>query len=319
MKKGFISITAVLVMSILILMVTYLNHISIIEYLLLSSSLNSSQSQYNAESKIYLSLNDAYYYNEVYPRLVKYFNGASYSLSFKLDQDDLLKTDTNDSVKISFSTKDGRRDFNLVTESICGGIKAKTTGYGSLVNDLYETDEGLRFIPSSLLDDEFDFIDETYLPSDICPRYIEAYDKTDLVMDENRSLKLLSSRPTMTSPFINSLTSPKVFIVSRNGDKEYTFTVKSDMTLDGIIYVDGDLIVDNNFTLNGLLFIKDGNLVINQGGTLTVKGSVISNNLNNINLEDENLNIIFNKTNLYKYGVLVPGFIDIKIKNIKTD
>lgn len=102
-----------------------------------------------------------------------------------------------------------------------------------------------------------------------------------------------------------------------------------DISYRGIIYVKGNLIIESNLDILGMIIIEDGDLIISDDATVDIVGGVVMNNsqdypenliVNNSKID----NINPNNSEMYKsqiqkiyYGAYLPNYVEIKPVVIK--
>lgn len=81
-----------------------------------------------------------------------------------------------------------------------------------------------------------------------------------------------------------------------------------------IFYVEGDVIIESDFKLNGILIIEGGSLTIKEGATFYLNGKLISDGpINNDNIVD-----VIANPNVAQVGIHLPGFYKPVIQYIKV-
>ena len=332
-NKAFISITALLVMAIILTSSLFLLYISKMEYLILNIKNNSIQSYYLGEGKIYKILyQDKYYYNEVLPRIEAYLKYGSfaryYSPKIKLEYEDLEYGDSYRNVNISFIIEENRRVMVLDTKSkfsdIDKGIQAKV----NIIKDFYEM--GIPILYNDSIDEEsldeyllyMDYISkEIKLPmpnNDIIGIDSKDFDNIFIYNDLPKGNCIEFYRNNMEDPIKKQYFNKQLFLILR-GDTNLFIDAKEDkLVLKGIVYTEGDIILNKDIEFQGILILNSGQIYVSPNATLKLEGMILSRdypfgNLENENKVEINYNILMIKSN----GVYLPGFIEPRIKIIK--
>lgn len=337
-RKGYISIIGLIVIcvsSIMILKIIFLNsqqnHI-------MHSRGNSIQSYYLSEGKILMSLYDRdYYNNQLYPALLNVFrkhNFATKSERVIIDKSDLGKYDSISDVKLSFGEKENRKEMILMTGSDYKGISTSVKSSVSLVNELFETGNGILSIDSMEEKYKDDLekllanIEENIAVKDndnsevLYANEVSDYPMITLKLDDNWDNKLISTRETMEYPYVEGFNKREVFLIVKNsqGDRP-NFHIdcgRKSRRLSGIIYVEGDMEISGEFTFNGILIVNGGEIRVKSGVKPKVNGMIILYDGENISKVNEKIELMYYDYTVYKYGTFLPGFLDININSIKN-
>lgn len=341
-RKAYISIIALLIMSVLVIMTLYLGYITKLEYLILNSSNNNTQSYYQSEGKIYMSIYDEKYYkNQLYPILIDYFRTYPLEAQPKdiiIDSDDLEDGDMNNKVKVNIFEDNGKKQLNLISESDCRGIKAIVNSSISLFNELFEI--GDPVLALNLVGDKSKQNLEALLEKiskDInihnCnkPRNVfgtQIMNCNEIVLHKNNSgsLELSSYNFSMINPYIERFSSKEVIIIIKSSGEQISNLSIGEITnlnekidISGIIYVEGNITISSNFKFNGIIIVKNGEIIVESNKKPYIRGMVIMDNLLDYNLFAEKVDIVYDRYSIYKYGTYLPGFIDLKINVIKSN
>lgn len=341
-RKAYISIIALLIMSVLMIMTLYLIYSAKLEYLILDSSNSNTQSYYQSEGKIYMSIYDEKYYStQLYPILTEYFRTYPLQIQPKditIDNEDLEYGDMMNKVKVSIVEKNSQKQLNLTAESDCKGIKTIATSSISIINNLFE--RGDPVLSSDLIDNKdkkfFEdllekiskgiSIDNCNIPRNIYGVQSTNYNEIALHKKDASSLELSSYRGSMTNPYVERFDCKEVIIVIMSSDDlpvnfyigEIT-NLNEKIDISGIIYVEGNITISSNFKFNGIIIVKNGEIIVESNKKPHIRGMVIMDNLLDYNLFTEKVDIVYDRYSIYKYGTYLPGFIDLKINVIKSN
>ncbi len=335
-RNGFISIIALIVMSVSMIMIAYLQYITYLESLIVIATEQGIQSSYNAESKILLSMHDEVYLNsQLIPNIYDVFRKGNFTTNskfIKIDKSDLNGDDIYSTVKMAFSDRLNRKKMILETECRINGKKTRANSEVSLVNKLFEIEKSVLNLND--IEDEYYFdlarlIDK--IESDISLDGSNSYNiygfetnsYEDIVLDTyryNRSIKC--SRSNMDNPYREFVNKSEVFILAKKyGEKPLNFNISSsnklgENKLSGIIYVEGDINILAECYFNGIMVINGGKLNIIGEADISISGMLIYINSDSP-YDAEKFNVVYNRDILYKYGTYIPGFIDMDIELIK--
>lgn len=321
-------------MVIILILSTYLLHISNLEYVILGSKDKSIQNYYLAEGKIYrLLYQDKYYKNEVLPRIERYLRlgslGTAYSPEIKLDGEDLIGGDNYGKVTMGFSVEEDRRLMVLDTKSNFQGITRAIRAKVYIIKDIYEMGIPVLYrdsIDEKILEDYLSYMDdiakEVKLPtSDANLMGIESidYDKIYMSRDFLKRNYIEFYRNNIEDPIVEQFFGKNIFLILKGPSNLFIENKDEEkLVLNGIIYSEGDILLKGDLEFNGILIINPGLIHISPDSVLDINGIVLSKNYPFASIEDENRTEIgYDISRIKTNGVYIPGFIDIKIKLIK--
>jgi len=333
-NKAFISITALLVMAIILTSSLFLLYISKMEYLILNIKNNSIQSYYLGEGKIYKILHqDKYYYNEVLPRIETYLKYGSfaryYSPKIKLEYEDLEYGDSYGNIDMSFIIEENRRVMVLDTKSKFSGIDKGIQAKVNIIKDFYEM--GIPILYNDIIDDER--LDEYLAYMNYISKEIKLpipndnmigidsrdFDNVFIYKDSPKGNCVKFYRNNIEDPIKKQYFNKQLFLILR-GDTNLFIQAKEEdkLVLKGVIYTEGDIILNEDIEFQGILILNSGQIYIYPNSTLKLEGMVLSRDYPFRNLENENkVEINYNILMIKSNGVYLPGFIEPKIKIIK--
>lgn len=338
MKKsdGFITIMVLAIMSIIMVSSLYLMHMYTLEFMIVTSTVNSIQSYYFSEGKVYTILNKNEYLNSIMPSIKQFVKDIYIKIikgiNIFLDVEDLFEGDTNNVVSASiYHDYDGRIILEVKIKSTFKNITREVISKITVVNDLFElgnplvSDELLSDENRNMFNDYMSFLKSNVeiqeLDSGIYGTDLKDYEKIRLIKDSNAySIECYRNEiehPVRIENFITdkvfliirkNILTPEVLIVDLNPSGNYK--------LEGIIYIEGDLVICNDFELNGILIVN-GSINIIPSANMNVNGVVLYKGEENI--ENERLHLQYDFSKIRKYGIYLPKFIDLKIRNIKSN
>ena len=341
-REGFISIIALIIMSVLLFIVLYLGYTSQLEYLILGSSTSEIKGYYQSEGKIYLSLYDEKYYNDqLYLNIIDTFRNYRFPSSTKtvaIDDLDLEFGDSKRNVRLSFFEKDNRIRMDMTAESDINGIVSKLTSSSTLVNEIFESDYSIlsyetvdedhkESLANILLEiREKINVDNCNKPESLFGVDLNQYSEIRLKKRDKNNYDLSCKRDTMMNPYVEGYSGREAIIIARKPDeKNLNFLIgdpdlpSEEIELTGILYVDGNIIISDKFIFNGILIVENGEIIINTSESPKISGLVILNNVENYDDFIEKTDIILVKRTVYRYGTYIPGFLDPKMSVIKNN
>lgn len=337
-RKGYISIVALIVMAvsmILILKMIFLNnqqsHIT-------NSRENNIQSYYLSEGKILMSLYvEKYYDAQLYPMVLDIFRKSNYATEMNhvtIDKSDLGDYDNKAYVNLSVNDSKNRKELVLKSQSNYKGNNTSTKARATLVNELFEIKESI--LSMDTIEEEYKRDLEKLLTNieknisteninnfnTLHTKEIFEFNKISLKKVDETNCNILCKRDTMLKSNIEGFDKREVFILIKAfEDNKSTLHIDcSDrpITLGGIIYIEGDMEISGEFTFNGIIIVKGGKIKINSEIKPIVNGMMILYDNENIIEVNKNMDLQYYGFTVYKYGNLLPGFFDIKLKSIKN-
>lgn len=336
-NNGFITILSLLVMAILLISAMFLAYTYTLEYQISNANRNNTQSFYSAESKIYLTLNDdKYYENQLLPRIERYIKlnrlGPKFDYKIRLDKDELLLDDTNNIVNIDFIGEYENEKFMLTAQTSHMGIRNKVNAEVSIYNDLFTM--GIPVLTyNTISEDQYGEFDNyfSYLSNHIEIPLLEEemtnvlakdYEEIKIIEDADNKIYAEFYRGNQNNLiYKNILNSNKVFLLLKNNKLHPTMSIISEndgkIKLEGIIYVEGDLYICNDFEFKGILIVN-GSIFTNPLININIDGVVLYNGSSQELEEHEGIIINYDFNNIKKYGLYLPKFIDLKINKVKV-
>lgn len=340
-REGFISIIALIVMTVLLIMSLYLEYTSRLEYLILNATANNTQSYYLSEGKILMSIFEKEYCeNQLYPILNKVFRSANFNTlreTITINNSDLVQGDTYRHVRLSFRDKDNRKELTLVSESKFNGINTKVISYVNIVNEIFEIDNPIlakNNIEDKYIDD-FDklldlilnniSLDSAEIPSHFFGIEANTYDYITLQKIGGRNYEVGYHRESTLEPSVDRFNENHVLMIIKGNDDEIINLYIGDsnkpddlIKLNGLLFVQGDIIISSKFEFHGIIVIKDGEIITNGIEKPKIQGKIISYNDIDLDCITEILEIKNDQALVYKYGSFLPSFFDSNIKLIKS-
>lgn len=340
MKKngGFISILILMVMALSIIMISYIFDLNKLQTLILSSTRDNIQSFYNGEDKIFKCLYDEYYVeNQLNPILFDVFSKANFATKqniIKIDSKDLEDGDFEDIIRMEFKDIKDKKHLILKAKSNVNGTVTNVISEVNLVNEIFETNISILDIKLLEKDMGKDYIDKfqeltSQIENSINIKslgnnsYIYGFETNNYQQINLTENKLICTRDSMKNDYVESLNKTEVFIICKkykdNYIDLYINQVNNKNSLSGIMYIEGNLNISTDFQFNGIIIINGGDLIIDEDKKLGVEGIIIYINNEEERETPNNLNIEYKRRILYKYGIYLPEFFDIKHNLIKSN
>lgn len=339
-NDGFISLMVLIIMAIVLIMASYLGYTTKLEHLILVSTINELQSYYLTEGKILMSIYGDYYDTSLHPIILNAFRNNSFKgiKNFAIDKSDLNESDNLRNVSVSFEDVNNKKSIVLKTEAEYRGRKTNMVATGTLVNDLFEANNSILNFETigesneedfnRLLYEIFEDLNIAFIgnPLNTYLREINNYEEIRLNQNDDKTYSIISRRETMEEPYVENFDRNEFILIIRDeedvnptlilGDKE-----QEDATLDlnGLIFIDGNIIISKNVNFNGIMIVKDGRIVVDSEKGLKVNGIIICNNQMKRENKEGKIDVSYNKKYIYKYGTYLPGFINLEMNVLKLN
>lgn len=339
-KDGFITITVMLTMTIMYLIVFHLMFNTYLQERILISTANNIQSFYLSEEKNLLMIHDEDYYNKIlYPILFDAFiNNKFTKRTIKIDIKDLKQNDSKENINIRFTNKNNRKELVLESESDYNSLLTKMNSSGTIVNQLFELREPVLsddIINSKYSDDlliltksiaENITVDHTNMPNAYYSEKFSGFNRICLQRKDSTNFEIACYRDAMDIPYKAGSNKQYSMIIFKNANNEPLDLIignpdKPDETLklSGILYVEGNIKITSGFEFNGIIVIKDGDILVESVKKPKVLGLVIAHNSGNIMDAMEDLDIKYEPSHVYRHGILLPGFLQPEINLHKSN
>jgi len=329
-RNGFIFIVTLIVMSAVMVSAFYVLHLTKMQVMIAGTSKNKIQSYLFAETKINRILYDEKYSESILytaiENYLKYPSGAIYKKAkFTLDEDDVEDNDTIKSINCRFYENENKKFMELTTGSTYLGNNYNLKAYGPIVEDIFE-------IGIPLLSNELDFktlskvisyydklenIDTEHIPSKI--KVIES-DNHSKIIFRNKSSTYNQLIKTRNEVDISENIGNEIFLIVRKNEFYSTEismekgSIEKTLALSGLMYVEGDIRISTDFVFNGILIIKDGNIIVDTPTKPKFKGLIITNSQPGFK---DQIEMLYESTYIYRYGIYLPGFINPRIEVLK--
>lgn len=327
-RKGSILILTLLVFVVLMMGALYVLHSSTIHMHIANNKSTNNQGFYSSEAKVYMCMyEDKYYKNQLHALILNEFrkNDPKPKDYILLSSEDIEKGDSERKVAISFVTQNNRKCLKLVGTTNNNNQITNATSTFTLVNEIFEL--GLP-----VLDRAGEYIEEleNKISNDDLPRQIKAvnifdYDSILVKTITNRELELSYGR---MGQFIRSeklipsnidKTNELFILIEDKFDKGVNLHIDcpEKLTLiDGIIYIEGDLIISSEFKFNGIIIINNGQIIVNSEIKPIINGIIISNGEETW-IDLEKITLKYDENFVYRYGTYLPNFLNYEFLVMK--
>lgn len=292
-----------------------------------NNSITKIQSQYLAESKINkVFYDEKYYQDQLLPSIMNHRENEY--PNYTLETSDIFLPDNN-SVNGRYYNLNGKRYLELSTQSDFQGTKSKIKAYGTVFNDLfYDNNPALSYnnINEEHLDRFTIFMNEISneinletLPTNM--KGMNFYDYQNVIMKNDG----VSNYNIFTKYFYDDEVEVKykrlnntdrIFMVVKNPPSRQRAKLYIDdyVVFRGILYVEGDLIINSDFWFIGILIVN-GNIIIkeNLATKPRIEGVLLYDKY--LDLKDWNLKYVIDYVN--RFGIYLPNFIEPKLQVYK--
>lgn len=353
-RKGFVSIVALLIMTVTLISATYMMYIFILQTNISRNSQEDIQSRISSDDKINrlifdmdnfedIILPEIYYLlrNRNPPFMIDYnSNRDPINRKFSIPKDsDLADNITSSALRLQASNKilqmaedkvpanfDESTGLVISIETEYGNKKRTLEAKGKIIHQIFEIKEPYicedKMEAYNLLDDfndlmnliENDIFDHD--PKGTSSAISMNFDGNVLV-DGNYISGLLNNRSSF-----HGYTGKHVFINIKDlGEDRPILEIKDEkntnklIKLRGNIYCEGDIIISSPLELEGNLILNNGTLTLNTNKKPLVKGKVLYRGDGGLNIDD--ISLKSEKRYIYRFGSYIPGFIDMEIDVIK--
>lgn len=326
-RDGFISVLTLMILCIISMFCISILYTSQIQTLLAFGSQKGTQAKIFGEDKINrLIYNENYRKKYIYPHLVKVCkNNYIQDKYIVLLDDEGFKESNKNRVEISFKNKNNRKYINIESSGRYNDIRNTTVFVGTIIKNIFESEQAY-IQKSKLTENEAGELDDLL---NLIKKDIREYNK-DLVLDFTKvftdsrilTINLLNNKEIIMDFNNTKLNTKHILVVLENKFlKDNQVIIGSDLLpnddlikLSGILYIEGDLIINQAFSFTGIIIIDDGDIIVNTDIDPHIEGIVIH--------KDGGQNIaeiipVYNQEKIYYYGVHLPGFMDPKKEIIK--
>jgi len=326
-RTGFISIIILQIMSIILIFgisITY-NNISMLS--ISSSETKTLQLNTLSESILNRLIYNPYYIKKyIYPYLKKECKDNFKKDMYKVKlNEDLFKDIKGQYINIKFDDINNRKYLNIKTEILYQNVSSNISCSGPIINDLFEL--GNPYINYSQLEAEeiesFDFLLDSIknemkdYRKDLSSKFASIFLKDDsLTITRSNNNELITN---FNDKKLN--TKHNFLFIEKDKNKNLELIIGEEdhindkkINLSGIIFIEGNFVVNQDLDFKGILIVQDGEFIINKDVDLNVEGIIIHKGYIN---KFPQLNLSYNKDYIYYYGIELPGFMNLYPELIK--
>lgn len=339
-RKGSITIIGLYIFIIMTASTTMMLYFATLQSSISKNQLVKVQSRYNNEN----DLNKLIYYDENRDKYIKdkifrrYRSGFEpdddkYVIDFEKD-DELKKTIEKASFRIR--NIEDREIIFFDISSKYNNLAFNTVAYGSCIREIFElnkpflSEESLSELEKVMFLEFMEQMEQENWDYDCNVNT----NSRKINIDKNSDLKLLSKNIRddlfskkrsiqnvgLGNEKIVDFTYESIIVhLKRDNIENRSLTVgnledKGLIKMNGVLYIEGDLIINQDFEFLGLIIINNGNIIINSekkpiiNGMLLYKGDTI---------DIDSITLVYDQKNIYKSASFLPGFLDIDIDVIK--
>lgn len=325
-RTGFVSIIVLLIIcliSIFCISITFNNNLQLA---LAFSSKKGMQLKILGEDKINRLIYDKHYTMKyIFPSLRRECQDGFKPKSYKIVLDDEVFGETNkDIVNISFEDKDNRKYLTIQTVTNYKDISNTTIFNGPVINHIFES--GQAYIEDSYLEEsDIETLDKLMelIKKDIKDYNVNFSSNLMRIYADSRIISVILSDNNEVIIDYNNIklhTKNNLLVLENKFSKDTGLVIgstskKNDVIdLSGVLYVEGDLVINQPINFKGIMIINGGDIVINTDITSTIMGMIIHRG-EIVNMDK--LDLIYHKDNIYYYGIHLPGFMNPQLGVIK--
>ncbi len=327
-RQGSILILVLLVFLVVLMGALYILHSSTMHmYIARNNSINN-QGFYTSEGKINMCIYEDKYYNiQLYPIIFNEFRNNNLSIKdyVLLYNEDLDTHDTIKKVDVSFEIIQNRKCMKLVSQSKQDNILSSASSFYTIINEIFEW--GIPILHGDYLDNIqndkiIDYISELdkniimpKLPTNV--NGINSYDCDSVTINSInfknlevvyiREDKVIKTDRIITPYKVNDL----IIVISDLYGKGTNLSINNSekaTKFDGVIYIEGDLIIKNEFIFNGIIIINNGKIVVNTDINPIINGIIIGNGEEDW-IDLSRVNVTYDFIPIHHYGTYLPDFL----------
>ncbi|TFZ39748.1 hypothetical protein E4100_06870 [Soehngenia longivitae] len=328
MRKGSITVFALIAMLVVFMICLYLSHMAVMQSHLQNNLRDKLQNNYDLETVLNVLINDLNDdKSEIYKSIIKYCNAPlrDYKDTINLNiSDKRVSTVAN----IKYKLDDNKTIMDVVIKSPIKNYSAFLNAQIEFVNEIF-TFNNLSFLNNSTftsrsdLEQEFyDFwasLNDNYLipPLKSGMKSISLYHSEEITLKRIDSNKYHVYRKEAYDNYNLLNDEAFIYIENKANYDKVKLIIDSDNNNDyfkGIIYVEGDVYIVDNFKFNGIIILNGGKIYIEDGKSAIITGKLIASD----NFEiPEGLELKYSPEIMNKYGIYLPFYIKGELRNSK--
>lgn len=330
MRKGSITVFALIAMLVVFMICLYLSYIAVMQSNLQINLRDKLQNNYDLETALNVLINDLNDdESEIYKSIIKYCNAPlkDYKDTINLNiRDNHISTVAN--IEYKYKLDDNKTIMDVVIKSPIKNYSAFLNAQIEFVNEIF-TFNNLSFLnnstftPRSDLEQEFyDFwksLSDNYKipPLKSGMKSISLYHSEEITLKRIKSNEYRVYRKEADENYHILNDEAFIYIENKANYDKVKLKIDSENKNDyfkGIIYVEGDVYIVDNFKFNGIIILNGGKIYVEEGKNVKITGKLIASD----NFEiPEGLELKYSPEIMNKYGIYLPYYIKGELSNSK--
>lgn len=331
-RKGFASLIGLIIMAVIFSSCLYFIYFAALQYPLTNYTLESIQARYLLEEKLHRLIMDEELFDtylrydilsscrgnvpgtgkwEIRPsresKLYENFTGGYFT---QLDRGNLDRINLYLSYKYKTIKKNIEAEVSILNSFLNSGqaiIKAcdllgnELSLFDKMMDDLHKL--GFTYDPrptSSYY--KYNMIDNAILKTN------GSYKEFSVIREKSTSLLRKFTSDILVLYFISPYGEDLSFTIGRMND-DSLFKIR------GVFYIEGDLIINQKFELEGIVIINGGRIIVNHHEAAKINGMLIYNGEDE--LDEDKLNVVYDKRSVIEHGSYLPIFLEPVIEVFK--
>lgn len=328
MRKGSITVFALIAMLVVFMICLYLSHIAVMQSHLQNNLRDKLQNNYDLETSLNVLINDLNgEESEIYKSIIKYCNAPlrDYKDTINLNiSDKRVSTVAN----IEYKLADNKTIMDVVIKSPIKNYSAFLNAQIEFVNEIF-TFNNLSFLNNSTFTSRSDLEQEFYdfwaslsnnyeiPPLKSGMKSISLYHSEEITLKRIKSNEYHVYRKEADENYHLLNNEAFIYIENKANYDKVKLIIDSDNNNDyfkGIIYVEGDVYIVDNFKFNGIIILNGGKIYIEDGKSAIITGKLIASDNFVI---PEALELKYSPEIMNKYGIYLPCYIKGELRNSK--
>ena len=331
-RNGSITIFIMITFSICLIISYFSIEVFYTQSLIQLASQDKIQSDLLSESKIMILLEDKNIFDSmIVPKIHDYFRDQIRNKGFDVKlEDNLVVDDTYKKAKGNFYKEEGKLFLELETSTRYRGIRTDITAKASVINDIFELDNspvisyGFSDEIDQLLKEYLGFVDENISNNNLSNvlKKIYTFDH-EVVKIEKGSNDLKNIIKIRNGTETVETFEEELFLVMKNELNIPTkLIIADDIVFSGVLYIEGDIIIESDFDFSEIIIQKgvnnsiivDNTIKVDENKRPKISGIVLTEGNTSF---IEFIEIVYESSCIYKYGIYLPRFLQPKILLIK--
>lgn len=316
--------------------VVFLLYMGNLQLSLSKSSTKSIKSNYYTEDMVNRIIYDENKFNEYFVNtILTESRGYFYDDSITQVQKDIVKNENFSSCKIKIDKE--TKKMNLTLNHIYNDIKTIFEININLVNEIFDMGNPIINLASmegnerESCEEYFNFMEEEIfrceprLDIELSGVSIYRYnilDNAKILIDDNRKV-LYDLENNIEKNILNFTNQILLLNIKSLGENNNIYTSLElgeeknleKIKLKGVLYIEGDLIINQDLDFEGVIVINNGNLFVENDINVKIMGIILYRGEEDLDLES--IDVIYDKNLIYTYGSYLPGYINPRVELIK--